>query len=99
MRNFSYLLLFLLIVFFTGCTSQKKIAYFYGLDEKSAESINKSFTKGHEARICSGDMLSITVSGLDPEAVAPFNLPLVSYSNPGSTQIYASPVLQSYWLT
>ncbi len=96
MRNFSFLFFTLLIVLFTGCTSQKKIAYFYGVNEKSVANINQSFTKGHEARICTGDMLSITVSGLDPEAVAPFNLPLVSYANPGSTQIYASPVLQSY---
>lgn len=96
MRNFSFLFFTLLIVLFTGCTSQKKIAYFYGVNEKSVANINQSFTKGHEARICTGDMLSITVSGLDPEAVAPFNLPLVSYANPGSAQIYASPVLQSY---
>jgi polysaccharide export outer membrane protein len=50
----------------------------------------------HEARICSGDMLSITVTGLDPLAVAPFNLPLVSYATPGSDQLYSAPTLQSY---
>jgi polysaccharide export outer membrane protein len=41
-------------------------------------------------------MLSISVNGLDPVAVAPFNLPLVSYSSPGSENLYAAPMLQSY---
>ena len=41
-------------------------------------------------------MLSITVTGLDPLAVAPFNLPLVSYATPGSDQLYSAPTLQTY---
>lgn len=79
-----------------GCSSQKEIAYFNGLNSNSADSINKKFYKIHEARICPGDMLSITVTGLDPLAVAPFNLPLVSYATPGSEQLYSAPTLQSY---
>lgn len=92
--HFSPLLIIALVLI--GCSSQKKIAYFYGLDSTSADSINKSFYKAHEAKICAGDLLSITVTGLDPLAVAPFNLPLVSYSTPGSDQIYAAPTLQGY---
>ena len=79
-----------------GCASQKDVAYFNGLNSGSADSINKRFNKIHEARICSGDMLSITVTGLDPLAVAPFNLPLVSYATPGTDQLYSAPTLQSY---
>ncbi|HOK36769.1 MAG TPA: polysaccharide biosynthesis/export family protein [Paludibacteraceae bacterium] len=94
-KNYQIVLISILILF-TSCVSQKKIAYFHGLDEQSAETINQSFKTIHEARVCQGDMLSITVSGIDPEAVAPFNLPVVSYASPGTTQIYASPVLQSY---
>lgn len=90
------IILISILILFTSCVSQKKIAYFYGLDEQSAETINQSFKTIHEARICPGDMLSITVSGIDPEAVAPFNLPIVSYASPGSAQMYAAPVLQSY---
>ena len=78
-----------------SCSSQKKIAYFNGVNSNSADSINKKFSKIHEVRICSGDMLSITVTGLDPLAVAPFNLPLVSYATPGSEQLYSAPTLQS----
>ena len=79
-----------------SCTSQKKIAYFRNVDAASAEEINKVFNEIHEAKICVGDMLSIIVSGLDPVAVAPFNLPVVGYENPGSDQLYVSPTLQSY---
>jgi len=43
-------------------------------------------------------MLSITVTGLDPLAVAPFNLPLVSYATPGTDQLYSAPTLQSYFV-
>lgn len=91
-------LYFILIIAFVlvGCSSQKQIAYFNGLNAGSAELINKSFNKMHEAQICVGDLLSITVSGLDPSAVAPFNLPLISYATPGSEQIYSAPTLQSY---
>jgi polysaccharide export outer membrane protein len=81
---------------FYSCVSQKKVAYFNGVNAGSAEEINKSFQTNHEATIVNGDMLSITVTGLDPLAVAPFNLPLVSYATPGSDQLYSAPTLQSY---
>lgn len=80
----------------SGCVSQKKVAYFNGIDSNSQEEINKHFQTNHEAKIVNGDMLSITVTGLDPMAVAPFNLPLVSYATPGSDQLYSAPTLQSY---
>jgi polysaccharide biosynthesis/export protein len=85
-----------LVLLLTGCSSQKEVAYFNGLNANSADSINRKFNKIHEARICAGDMLSITVTGLDPLAVAPFNLPLVSYATPGTDQLYSAPTLQSY---
>jgi len=94
-RHCPYLLVLFVLVFYS-CTSQKKIAYFYGINSKSADSINLSFNKAHEALIGVGDLLSITVTGLDPNAVAPFNLPLVSYATPGSDKLYASPQMQGY---
>ncbi len=96
MKKIFTLSIILFTIIITGCTSQKNIAYFYKIDSKAADSINKSFYKAHESIICAGDMLSITVSGIDPLAVAPFNLPLVSYAAPGSDQIYSAPILQSY---
>ncbi len=96
MKKPQLITLFTFTLLLIGCSSQKEIAYFNGLNSNSADSINRKFYKIHEARICPGDMLSITVTGLDPLAVAPFNLPLVSYATPGSDQLYSAPTLQSY---
>ena len=96
MKKINFVLIILSSVFLLSCTSQKKIAYFRNLDANSAESINKVFNEIHEAKICVGDMLSIIVSGLDPMAVAPFNLPVVTYENPGSDKLYSTPTIQSY---
>ena len=97
MKKLNFIASFLLsLCLLLSCSSQKDIAYFNGVNSNSADSLNKKFYKIHEARICPGDMLSITVTGLDPLAVAPFNLPLVSYATPGSDQLYSAPTLQSY---
>ena len=96
MKKIKFISIILVVIALAGCSSQKEVAYFNGVNSKSAESINKNFSKIHEVRICSGDMLSITVTGLDPLAVAPFNLPLVSYATPGSDQLYSAPTLQTY---
>lgn len=81
---------------FTSCISQKKVAYFKGIDATSAEAINQQFIAQQEPILGNGDVLLITVSGLDPLAVAPFNLPLVMYAAPGSEKIYSSPTLQTF---
>ena len=81
---------------FTGCISQEKVAYFKGVDATSAEAINQEFKAQHEPVLGKGDVLLITVSGLDPLAVAPFNLPLVMYATPGNDKINTSPTLQTY---
>jgi len=96
MKNIYCIFLLAALISMTGCSSQRKIAYFNGINSASSDSIGKKFFKAHEAKIVSGDMLSITVSGLDPLAVAPYNLPLVSFAAPGSSQIYNSYTLQSY---
>jgi len=96
MKKINFISLIVLVLVLGGCTTQKEVAYFYGLNSNSADSINKKFNKIHEARICTGDMLSITVTGLDPSAVVPFNLPLVSYATPGSDQISSALTLQTY---
>jgi polysaccharide export outer membrane protein len=96
MKRVYFFTIILSVFVFSGCSSQKEIAYFYGLNSKSADSINLSFNKAHEALIGSGDLLSITVTGLDPLAVAPFNLPLVSYATPGSELLFAQPQMQGY---
>jgi polysaccharide export outer membrane protein len=86
----------LLLLLFSNCSSQKKLAYFYGMEASTADSINRYFNTVHEAKICIGDMLSITVSAEVPETAAPYNLPFVGYASPGSSQLYSSPTLQAY---
>lgn len=80
------------VMLLTSCGLKKRVPYFQGL------SGNDSLIGAamHEARICPDDMLKIVVSGIDPEAVAPFNLPVVSYASPNSSQIYQTPSFQPY---
>lgn len=93
------ILLFILTIsafLLTSCISQKEIAYFKGLDADSASEINQHFQPKKETTICNGDVLLITISGLDPQAVAPFNLPLVMYTSPGSDKINSTPTIQTH---
>ena len=94
-RSILFVLLSVGVLAFTSCSTQKRLSYFssMGNQNDSAAVYNSHI---HEARIVAGDMLIITVSGLDPLAVAPFNQPVVSYSAPGSDQLYNTPSLQSY---
>lgn len=75
-----------------SCSMSKKVPYFKGLE--TTDSVVGAVQ--HEAHICPDDMLKIVVSGIDPEAVAPFNLPVVAYASPGSSQIYQTPTFQPY---
>jgi polysaccharide export outer membrane protein len=79
----------------TACSSNKNIAYFQDIPQ-TGHLISDTTLMQAETRICTGDILSITVSALDPTAVLPFNLPVVAYSAPGSDQVYSSPSLQGY---
>ena len=71
---------------------QKNTPYFQGLETSKDE----MSVIQNEAVIHNDDVLTITVSALDPTAVAPFNLPIVSYASPGSEQIYSTPAMQPY---
>ncbi len=94
MRKF-YFLAFASIILM-GCSSQKKLSYFNKLTENAADSINSKSNFWHEAKIKSGDMLVITVTGSNPNAVAVFNLPIITYSAPGSEQFYGMQSQQPY---
>jgi polysaccharide export outer membrane protein len=41
-------------------------------------------------------MLSIVISAIDPQTVAPFNLPIISYSSPGEEKLSTTPTIQPY---
>ena len=92
MKHFTFGLLAVLLLLCGSCSMNKNIPYFQPLDAKG----ELVAVAQHESRICKDDMLAITVSGLDPLAVAPFNLPIVAYAEPGSENINAQRSYQPY---
>ena len=80
----------------TGCVTQKQLAYLSDADAAKIDSINSTFVSRSETIIRNGDALHIFVSALDKEAVAPYNLPAVTYTAPGTAQVQTTPMLQYY---
>ena len=79
------------ILILTSCASRQNIAYFQ--DEKIGEFTQPIIIS--EVIYQPNDMLTIDVSGLDPDAVRPFNLPAVSYDN-SAISAQASAKMQTY---
>ena len=85
--------IFALLLMVTSCATNKT-TYFENLD---VEQISGQVDVGnYELRIAPDDMLSITVSSVVPDAAAPYNLPAVSYSEPGKEELTIVPNLQVY---
>ena len=85
---------FTIILLTSGKTTTNNITYFQDLDNQSAVTTGKAVN--YTPRIAPDDQLSITVSGMDPNAVATFNIPLASYLAPGETNVTSTPVLHTY---
>ncbi len=68
---------FLCFIFMlSACTSRKNLIYFQGSSEvESSEEI-----KNYSPLLKKDDLLSITVMGIDPQAVVPFNLPPTQFN-------------------
>jgi polysaccharide export outer membrane protein len=79
-----------------SCVTQKKMTYLRDASPEVADSINATFQAQSDAVIRCGDALTIVVSALDKEAVAPYNMPTATYSSPGSAQIQTTPSMQYY---
>lgn len=79
-----------------SCVTQKKMTYLQDANPANEDSINAHFEAQSETIIRCGDALTIFVSALDKEAVAPYNLPTVVFTAPGSTQVQTTPMLQYY---
>lgn len=79
-----------------SCVTQKKMTYLQDANPAKEDSINAHFEAQSETIIRCGDALTIFVSALDKEAVAPYNLPTVVFTAPGSTQVQTTPMLQYY---
>lgn len=87
-------LLMLVALVFSSCSKKnyENVAYFITEEHQRApiEVVNT------EPTIKVDDALTISVSALDPNSVASFNLPAVSYLTPGSSSLNFSQNLQSY---
>lgn len=86
--------LFLLMV---SCSTPKEVLYFGEL-AKSGDVVQviPDSVKEYQPEFAPDDMLSITVTSLNPEAAAIFNLPLQTFLTPGETNIISTATLQSY---
>ena len=83
------------ILLLTACASSKNVAYIQNSDTFAAD--NSAFL--YEAHIMPKNVLSITVSTVNPEISAPFNLvvsPTLGNSLTGSQTANATRVLQTY---
>lgn len=90
------LCLFIISITFFSCKTKSDIAYFQNLEEKYQQGIAIDTILNYESKIIPDDILSIYVSAEDPNAVAIFNLPAVSYLYTGETDITGTPKLQTY---
>lgn len=83
MKNFlSYAVLLLLLLQLSACVSKKDIIYFQNdaIDQSKVSNSYKTIIKPD-------DVLQITITALDTEAVRPFNLSAVTYSTSSNSAI------------
>lgn len=78
-----------------SCRSSKNtVSYFQ--DMTTENNVLEGVESNYEVNITSDDLLAISVSSIDPNAIAIFNLPATTYLQPGQDEISTTPVLQSY---
>nr|WP_298994213.1 polysaccharide biosynthesis/export family protein [uncultured Polaribacter sp.] len=81
MTKTKYFIFFLLIIL-SSCVSKKEIIYFQN-DEIDQSKVSNSY----KTIIKPDDLLQITITALDTEAVRPFNLAAVTYSTSSNSAI------------
>jgi polysaccharide export outer membrane protein len=99
MKKLFYLLLLPLMgVALLSCGSSKNVAYLQ--DDDSDGMFDEAYAAQtramYDARIMPKDLLTITVSATEPEAVRPFNLVMPSYTSGSSLTTTGQPQLQTY---
>ena len=80
----------------SSCMTQKKMTYLRQVTAQSADSINAHFTPKSEITIKPADMLTIYITALDQEAVAPYNAYMVNVGDPSATTVKTTPTLLPY---
>ncbi|WGH76941.1 polysaccharide biosynthesis/export family protein [Tenacibaculum tangerinum] len=90
MQRFSKIVLVLITLCITSCAARKDIVYFQK-DEVNQSQANTTYKTIFKP----DDLLLITISALDMEAVKPFNLPVVAFSTTTDRAV-GTPQQQSY---
>ena len=90
-RFFTFILILISVGIFESCESRKNMIYFQNIEDVDIDQ-NQVL---NNPKIQIGDLLSISVSALDMEAVRPFNLPVVAYNNI-SGAVSGTPKQQGY---
>jgi len=96
MKSKLWIALGLVAMMSASCVTQKQMTYLRDAQPEMADAVNASLQTQSEMVIRQGDALTIFVSALDKEAVTPYNLPTVVFSQPGVTQVQTTPTLQYY---
>lgn len=92
-RRLCFFAVAILAIGLAGCTSSKNVAYIQGAGEGNADEYAQ-LTPLYDARILPKDLLTITVTATDPEAVQAFNLTVPSKTTGLTTS--SQPQLQPY---
>ena len=79
-----------------SCVTKKNMTVLRDAGPLMEDSINANFHPQSETIIRRGDALTVVVSALDNEAVAPYNLPTLTFSVPGRRDIQTTSSLQYY---
>ena len=92
MKKYNLLFLSTFIVLLCSCGSTKEIAYF-----QNAQSIDFEQSKFlYDAKIMPKDILTITVTTVNPEAAVPFNLTVPTTLSQNQRSAYNASLLQTY---
>ena len=85
------------IVFILGsCASKNQLSYFKDLPKETQDIVVEQVSTDYALRIIPDDELLITVTSLNPEATAMFNLPLTNAAKRGEQQVSSNVALQTY---
>lgn len=87
----SFLMVCFSIFIFSSCTSRKEIVYFQNMESGKEENT----VQRYKTTLQPDDLLVITVSAIDMDAVRPFNLITAGYS-PNNNTVVGNPKNQAY---
>lgn len=95
-RSLTFALLLTSSLLISSCRSTKDVGYFNNLDQPNVQQLIGENVSNYSPRIAPDDMLGITVTAVDPNSVAAFNLPALSFLTPGEKQLSFTQSLQTY---